>query len=354
MKAFIFFGCAAAYLCLAGASCWATEQSLHLLLPGDWPEVLVWGVTIAFFAVASLGTAYVVEALSSGYNHVENRKLKLWGGLLLTLFFWLLMSMPTNTHTFFYRDQVAPVVTKDIEVTQKYLEQISQKGKSESLALDSAGKVVYDSVMTEQRHLVAQYNGDEPPYRRGNGVVIGQHLERINKLLNVNIRHTGEYNSQDPAILNGYKAAIDRALREALRTHSATPEMAASADSISSRLAAIRDSIQNAVATKTLTDDEMKQCESEIGRGYDFIANHRDFVSFDEKTDDRAVYTRDPRQTRTARLCSVVDVFFVDFLGGKYPGSFWYYIGIALLIDIAAFIFFDIAYSRWRSSRYMD
>lgn len=56
MGKFRVLGCGLAYIVLAGISCWATEQSLHLLLPAGWPEILVWGITIAFFVVASIGT----------------------------------------------------------------------------------------------------------------------------------------------------------------------------------------------------------------------------------------------------------------------------------------------------------
>lgn len=45
-------------------------------------------------------------------------------------------------------------------------------------------------------------------------------------------------------------------------------------------------------------------------------------------------------------MASVIDVFFVDFLKGRYPGSFWYYVVLSILVDIAAFIFFDIAFMK--------
>ena len=44
-------------------------------------------------------------------------------------------------------------------------------------------------------------------------------------------------------------------------------------------------------------------------------------------------------------MASVIDVFFVDFLSGNYPASFWYYVILSILVDIAAFIFFDIFFS---------
>ena len=127
MKQLKFIGSLVAFVILAGISCWATEKSLHMLLPAGWPEVLVWGITIAFFIVASIGTKLIADSLMS-QGYVENRKGKLWGGVLLVVFFWLLMSMPTNTHTFFYNDKIGSTISKDIETTNKYLQQVIDLG----------------------------------------------------------------------------------------------------------------------------------------------------------------------------------------------------------------------------------
>ena len=139
MGKFRVIGAGIAFLILAGISCWATEKSLHMLLPVGWPEILVWGITIAFFVVASIGTKLIADSLmSSGF--VENRKGKLWGGIFLVVFFWLIMSMPTNTHTFFYNDKIGSVISKDIETTNKYLQQVLDLGTSSTMALDEEGK----------------------------------------------------------------------------------------------------------------------------------------------------------------------------------------------------------------------
>ena len=172
-------GCGFAFLILAGISCWATEQSLHLLLPAGWPEFLVWGITVAFFIVFSFGTKLIVDTLSST-SFIDNRKFKLFGGILLVVFFWLFMSMPTNTHTFFYNDKIGSVITKDIETTNKYLLQIIERCTGSTIILDSVGSKLKDDVEDQRKHIVAQFNGDEAPYRRGNGVKIGEHLNIIN------------------------------------------------------------------------------------------------------------------------------------------------------------------------------
>lgn len=342
---FKFIGCFLAFLILAGISCWATEQSLHMLLPAGWPEVLVWGITIAFFIVASIGTKLIVDSLIS-HNYIENRKGKFWGGLLLVICFWLLMSMPTNTHTFFYNDKIGSTISKDIETTNKYLQQVVEKGTSSSLTLDEEGKALKDAVEEQRTHIVKQFNGDEPPYLRGNGKQIAEHLQIINKLLNSSIEQDPRYNSTDPSIINGYQIAINKALAEALRTHTISEQSVNSARNQIKRLNILSDSIQNHIASGSISEEEIRQCEKELKDGYNIVETNKTFIDFDPNSDDEEVYTKENAETRTKRMSSVIDVFFIDFLKGKYPGSFWYYVILSILVDVAAFIFFDIAFTK--------
>lgn len=346
MGKFKIIGCIIAFLILAGISCWATEQSLHLLLPAGWPEILVWGITIAFFVVASYGTKMIVDSLNSS-AFIDNRRLKLFGGILLVVFFWLLMSMPTNTHTFFYNDKIGSVITKDIETTNKYLSQIVDKGTStETMVLDARGKEIKDSVEEERGHIVRQFNGDEPPYKRGNGKKISEHLHNVNSIIKSHIIQDPRYNSTDPAILNRYQVEINKALDDALKTHTISMQSVDAANRQRRRLAALNDSIQGHISTGSLSEAEIRQCEKELKDGYNIISTNKVFVDFDKNSDDEKVYTKENAETRTKRMSSVIDVFFVDFLQGKYPASFWYYVILSILVDVAAFIFFDIAFKR--------
>ena len=345
MEKFRFIGSFVAFLILAGISCWATEQSLHLLLPAGWPEILVWGMTIAFFVIASIGTKMIVDALSYDY-FIDNRRLKLLGGVLLVISFWLIMSMPTNTHTFFYIDKIGSVITKDIETTNKYLKQIVDKGSSEVPPLDPAGVDIKNKVEEQRTHIVAQFNGEEPPYKRGNGPVIGNHLKEINLILNSSIIQDSRYNSTDASILAKYHVEIDKALNAVLKTHTISDLSVRNANKWRKRLTALNDSIQNSIAAGNLSEAEIKQCEKELSDGYNTIATNRQFIDFEPGTDDEEVYTKENGETRTHRLASVISVFFVDFLSGKYPASFWYYVLLSVLVDVAAFIFFDIAFRK--------
>lgn len=343
MKQLKFIGSLVAFVILAGISCWATEKSLHMLLPAGWPEVLVWGITIAFFIVASIGTKLIADSLMS-QGYVENRKGKLWGGVLLVVFFWLLMSMPTNTHTFFYNDKIGSTISKDIETTNKYLQQVIDLGTASTKVLDAEGKRLKDLVEAQRTHIVKQFNGDEPPYKRGNGEKIADHLKIINDTLHSSIKQHPDYNSQDSSILNGYQVEIDKALSNALRTHTISEQSVKAAKDKKRRLVALNDSIQDHVASASLSEAEIRQCEKELKDGYNIIATNKTFIQFDKNVDDEKIYTKENAETRTKRMSSVIDVFFVDFLKGKYPGSFWYYVILSILVDVAAFIFFDITF----------
>ena len=87
--------CVLAFLAFAAVSCWATAESLHLLLP-SWPLVMCWIVTIGFFFIASFGTKMIADSLNQNV-YVEKRGVMMAGGILITFVFWLLCSMPTNT-----------------------------------------------------------------------------------------------------------------------------------------------------------------------------------------------------------------------------------------------------------------
>ena len=122
-----------AFAALAGVSCWATAESLHMLL-NTWPVVFVWVVTIAFFIIASLGTKMIVDSLNQNV-YVEKRGLKLIIGIIITLIFWLVCSMPTNTHTFFYRSVANSIAKDDIQTTVGYLKQLENDTQTETKIL---------------------------------------------------------------------------------------------------------------------------------------------------------------------------------------------------------------------------
>ena len=96
---FLKFFSIIAFIAFMMVSCWATVESLHMSLP--WPKPLFWIATIGIFVLSSLGSKLVVDSFNQRIR-VDNRGWRLIGGVLILLVFWVLFSLTTNTHTFFY------------------------------------------------------------------------------------------------------------------------------------------------------------------------------------------------------------------------------------------------------------
>ena len=90
---------------------------------------------------------------------------------------------------------------------------------------------------------------------------------------------------------------------------------------------------------------DIKDVCDKLNSGYNTIKKNRDFVNFVSKADE-ASYIADNPVTKAKRMISVFDVW-EDFIEGKYAGhGFTFWIVISILVDIAAFIFFDIAFKK--------
>ena len=106
--------------------------------------------------------------------------------------------------------------------------------------------------------------------------------------------------------------------------------------------------VQKAVNDGTLdlmrAKDILEVCDK-LNVAYNTVKQNRDFVNFASKADEEA-YTADTPVTRVKRMVSVVDVW-KDFVKGEYKGrGFIFWVVISVLIDVAAFVFFDLAFKK--------
>lgn len=96
-------------------------------------------------------------------------------------------------------------------------------------------------------------------------------------------------------------------------------------------------------AAGDVDNDVIRQTDVALKGGYAVIHNYAQFVNYNSP-EDQELYTAPEQITRTSRMLSVFDVWR-DFIAGHYAGrGFIFWILLSLVIDIAAFIFFDIAF----------
>lgn len=336
-----------AFLAFAAVSCWATAESLHLLLP-SFPLVMCWIVTIGFFFIASWGTKMIVDSLNQQI-YMEKRGLNLIGGIFILIVFWLICSMPTNTHTFFYRNAINDKVTDDISLTKSYLAQIK-----DNTVTDDKIKLkcveLQNKVDTKLGELKAEIMNDANP---GFGPKAKAILREFAEILGVAkiepLSFKGTSIQDRQKLYDAYRTKMYILLES--KTANIIKEMTPSNQDY--RVVAERDFknlelteqyIKDGTLNLNDAEDIQSVCDN-LNQGYGTIRNYSQFVNFKNENDE-IDYTAPNSVTKVKRMISVFDVW-KDFLAGEYAGrGFIFWVIISILVDIAAFIFFDIAFKK--------
>lgn len=338
------YGSIAAFLLLGGISCWATEHSVELLLQSiNIPVWFIWGITIAFFIVASIGTKMIMESLDHD-NYLEHRRRKFWIGVTLVVIFWLIYSLPTNTHTFFYSHSIANVAKEDLKTTAGYLRQISERE-----VVDPG----YNDFVSRANERFNELNNELHGYGRtgqiGNSVGVMEEVNKVNNVFReegVDIALSYDSSSRNANdVFQSYQDQFNNALNVVKDTKYKVPEI--EAEKASELLAQIEvdESDINKMSQKGKTDDKLiNNVSTDLLSGYTIIKDNKRFVKFANDIDAKK-FTSENLETRTKRMLSVTDVF-ADFVCGKYPMSFIWYVLLSILIDVAAFLFFDYAFKQ--------
>lgn len=338
--------CTLAFFAFAGVSCWATAESLHLLLP-TWPLVLCWIVTVGLFFIASYGSKMIVDSLNQKI-YMEKRGIHLICGVIILAIFWLICSMPTNTHTFFYRNVIDNVVSSDINTTQNYLAQIKDNVVTEDAIKAACSKLRNDVELKLTEHNEEIKNEANPGDSKKAEEIRGKLavLLKVSKIERLSSK--GNSIQDREKLCNAYRSKILKLLED--RINILIIEMTPTSNThieqstiAYKNLDIIQKNIDNEILDVNNADDIKTVCDK-LHDGYSVISNYKQFVIFN-RTDEEA-YTTPNAVTKVKQVLSVYDVW-MDFLQGKYNGhGFVFWIIISILVDIAAFIFFDIAFKK--------
>lgn len=343
-----------AFIALAAVSCWATQESLHLLLE-SWPQFLCWIVTIAFFIIASLGTKLIVDSLNQNV-YVEGRGKKLIGGILILIFFWLIFSMPTNTHTFFYRSSIGSVTSSDISMTKGYLDQLKNNTLTETKIRDKQTEFS-NRVWSLFAQLEAEIRNDANPGFGPNAqkILAGfATLLEVPRVAPLSYRDRSEQSRLQ--LIDSYRSEIETLMQSKLNSirrsmispDEDTYKAQASTDWLN------LDFAENMIKSGDvdLNDaSDIKDVNNRLVNGYSTIRTYSNYIDFNSGDKDQYLPTNEdgsPKQavTKVERMLSVFDVW-KDFLNGKYAGrGLIIWVLLSILVDIGAFIFFDIAFKK--------
>jgi hypothetical protein len=337
------------FLVLMGVSCWATVESLHLLLP-SWPVVLFWGATVIFFVTASFGVKRIVDSFNQQIR-VDNRLWKLVSGILLLLSFWLCFSLPTNTHTFFYRTEIKPVLIEELQTTRgklellqngnKAIELIEQEKRNFTDKVNNAFVRVKEEVMDKNNP-----NFGEKAKRAlldlqdilGDGVLF-QHPRfvpteqgRLNCVENLQKQKDQFLASKLHAIYDKRIDDINKNLKE---------------KDIEKYISAIKE-IQRNIEEHPESNQEPTQSTVDVlVNAFSIISDFSDYLVDKNNEQEKNQLRTDFKLPKTRRMLSVVDVWKDYLTTDKFDGrGFIFWIILSALVDIAGFIFYNIAFKK--------
>ncbi len=282
---------------------------------------------------------------------MEKRGLSLFAGIILLLVFWLVCSMPTNTHTFFYRTCITDVALDDLKTTEGYLTDIRDNTFAEEKfrlqCADLEGKV--NAKLEDLRLEIEGPDHGDGPKAQSILVEISELLKcaQINKINGPTatkqqrtqlVKH---YRDKILQQLEIRKTAIYLQLVDEKKVEQAKKDATADIKKVQSAVTGLNEMKNNGVQ-----DDATINTANTILKGaYSTVKNHQDMVVFKSEA-DKEVYTAENQVTRTTRLLSVIDTW-IDYVNGKFDGrGFIFWIIISILVDVAAFIFFDIAFKK--------
>jgi hypothetical protein len=336
-----------AFIVFAAVSCWATTESLHLLL-SSWPKIMCWAVSIGFFVIASIGSKMIVDSLNQNI-YMEKRTANLCLGILIMLIFWLVCSLPTNTHTFFYRTIIDNEVSSDISRTRGYLSQIKNNTNNKELAhkkiedLKSKINILLAELEAEiKNELNPGFGAKSKEIFRKFAIELG--VDKIEPLSYSGSSVQGlqrlcdEYRKKMYTLMDAKARDIESSI---LFPNSDNLDEAKLVDE---NLALVQDYISDGTIDLNKAEDIKDVCDK-LNQGYNTVKKNQNFVNFSSES-DKEKYTADSPITDVKRKISVFDVW-MDFIKGAYSGhGFIFWILISILVDVAAFIFFDIAFKK--------
>lgn len=345
-----------AFIVLGFFSCYWTSDSLYV-----WQPVLgltgSWLLAILFYVMASLSFSLVLNAFNRDidfYGKFLGRGASLLVGIIGLLLFWLVCSMPTNTHTLLYNAEVRNTLSKDLSETQNYLSAFKNKNS----AIDAIN-AKYDAKQREvdlifikmQSEMDDQSNiGIGPRFR-----TLVAELNVVLSSINPNVRsgrsiqevkNPGSNRTQWLATFYQYKSQADEILK--MYRKACDEEIAAVHKQMNSeelkKLIAYCDSAKLDVDNMIgVSNNIVDQAVKDLTSAYAYIGANSRMITFHSK-EDSLRYCEENAHPQVKAL-QVVPQVWADFITtDRYNGhGFIWWVLISILVDIAGFIFFYLA-----------
>ena len=358
--------CAVAFFIFATISCIATAQSLSLTLEMEIPFWISFTMMFVFAFGIYLLTSYCFKLVIDACNmdvYVEHRRRDFFLGIFGVLLFWLVCSMPTNTHSLFYTKVVDKVVTAELDNQKATLNtELEHLGMDINMQKDKEIKQLTSEINILTDRFIAEIEHTDRP---------GLGPEAFSILRSIEIKcgvkpdsyfiHTSQNNTsrnERERIKRHYIPQIQNLLKQKVNSINTERENLIAYNAEKKSL--LSNYIQKIEQVKDYQRDETIPHQERIKAARLVLDNAYNNPEYRDQILDNVEVLMDPNEGhkdsniesfkiyKTERLHSVFKLWS-DYLNGKVQNldfDMLYWIIISLIIDIAGLLFFAIAFRK--------
>lgn len=333
-----------AFVAFAAVSCWSTTESLFLTLEhAEIPKWIFWIAVVGLYVLTSICVKLVLDSFNQNI-YMEHRTVKFIIGLLGVLLLWIAFSMPTNSHTFFYKQMAKNTAVKELKHVDGELQKLSSENTFAETYVAEWNKYEAD-VLNALAGIKREINDFQ---NVGTGDKTEARIVDVEDLLGLKTgtiaRIKARNNSQKE--LNKVCEYYDKAVKEQLDIKKQQHEarVAQALKEFQERMKNVAPLREDIRVTLGQLDDYQYDKEAVLKNAR--IVINRSYAELESQFN--GLYTYDETIYRSDRLVKVTKVWG-DYFKRRFKHTdytLWYWILLSIIVDIAAFAFFDIAFKK--------
>ena len=333
-----------AFVAFAAVSCWSTTESLFLTLESaQIPKWVFWIAVVGLYVLTSICFKMMLDSFNQNI-YIERRTVKFVVGLLGVILLWIVFSMPTNAHTFFYKQMAKTTAVKELEHIDGELQKLSNETAFLAAHTNEwdkyEAKILGDlaAIKAEIRDFQNIGTGDKTEAR------VVDVEDDLGLKTGTIARLKARNNTQRE--INKVCEHYDKAIKEQLEIKKEQHD-----NNINRALADFKEEMKPIERLRQDIDKTLKEIEDDQFDKEAVLKNARKIIgkSYAElESKFNGLYSYDEHVYRSDRLVKVTKVWG-DYFTGKFKKTdytLWYWILLSIIVDIAAFAFFDIAFKK--------
>ncbi len=333
-----------AFVAFAAVSCWSTTESLFLTLEDadDFPKWVLWIAVVGLYVLTSYCFKVMLDTFNQ--NYMEKRTVKFAVSLLGVVILWMVFSMPTNAHTFFYKQMAKNTAVKELKHIDGELQELSNE--TDFLATYNNKWDLYETkILGDLAAIKAEIRDFQNP---GPGDKTEARVVDVEDDLGLKTgtiaRLKARNNTQKE--LNKVCEHYDKAIKEQLEIKKEQHD-----NNVNRALADFKEEMKPVEMLRQDIDKTLKELENDQFDKEAVLKNARKIIGkayAELESKFKGLYSYDENVYRSDRLIKVTKVW-EDYLKREFKDTdytLWYWILISIIVDIAAFAFFDIAFKK--------